>query len=210
MHPRGLQQTHRRCVVIKQPGTDLDSALHIDDPHVSYAFYGKLDQHRSEWFRFNGMRDSTVFVQLLVPETVDLQTISMRAMLIGPGLPDSAKTMVLPKGYGTTTVELNPESAGRYYEKFTQVGYHASPPLRIKLPADGAVGIVVNGSEAPYVLAVGTRESFGPGDIVRFPIWWRNAREHAGLPVWYGLVIFGLIVVGIAYLLIRIVVRISR
>ena len=181
-----LLQAHKP--VFKQPGTDLDSALHIDDPTISWAFYGTLDQSSAEWFRFNGRRGLPIFIQLLVPQSIDLSQVSLRAILIGPGLPESplTRTMVMPAGFGAIPVELNGSNAGTFREKFTQVRYQASPPLRMKLPADGAYGILVSGANAPYVLAVGSRESFEALDVLRFPMWWKQARKHAGVAVWHG------------------------
>ena len=202
-----IAQAHKP--VFKHPGTSLRDALLIEDPTASWAFYGNIEGFRSEWFQFSGKRGMPVFVQLLIPVNADHKMLTMRAMLAGPGLPESAGPMVLPKGYGTRNVKIDSTTTGEFYEKFTQIRYRASEPLRLELPADGVYGVAVSGSGGRYVLAVGEREDFSVSDVARFPFWWRNARQHADLPVWYGLVVFGLIIVGIAYLLTRLVLRIS-
>jgi hypothetical protein len=66
-----------------------------------------------------------------------------------------------------------------FYEPFTQTRYWGRQTLELDLPASGTYYLLIwhpDGESGKYVLDTGTEEVFGPGDLLRFPVWWFNTR----------------------------------
>jgi hypothetical protein len=72
-------------------------------------------------------------------------------------------------------------ASAAFYEPFTQTRYWGRQELDLDLPASGTYYLLVwnpDGASGKYVLDTGTKEVFGPTDLLRFPLWWLQTRIY--------------------------------
>ena len=90
----------------------------------------------------------------------------------------------LPAGYNLEQLGglvLDSSPGEDFFEPFTQTRYWGRQVLELDLPETGKYYLLVwnpEGKEGKYVLDTGTKEVFGPGDLLRFPLWWLNTRLY--------------------------------
>ena len=190
-----------------EEGVDVGLTL-IPDPTTSFAYYRQLDSsvdvHK---YTFEGQAGQFFHAGINIPQISGLEDFRVTMALLGPGLPvldsseqDSAShshsdstdqyhehnesTITLPDvfntdGYNGMIIENLPGED--FFEPFTQTHYWGRQQIDLHLPQSGTYKLVIwnlEGELGKYVLDTGTKEVFGPTDLLRFPIWWLNTRLY--------------------------------
>lgn len=173
------------------------NALHIPDPVISWAIYASLDHPgETDYYSFQAKPGLALNVQVNIPALASLQNYAPHLALIGPGLPaptDATPSLTIPSGDGVQIVNATHAGAtDGFYEPFTQTNYWQRQSLIEPLAQSGTYYLVIFSLPADkiqtgkYVLAVGTKEVFGPGDTLSFPVTYIKVRQfmEAGVPTW--------------------------
>ncbi len=168
---------------------------------TSYAFYQQLaTPGQVDVYAFEGRAGEFFHAGINIPRLARLEDYGVSLALVGPGLPalDPARLPRLSDGHadhdhgpgplpaGLTPNDLTgivaPSQVGEpFYEPFTQTRYWGRQTLELDLPASGTYRLIIwqpAGQTGKYVLDTGYEEVFGPGDMLRFPIWWLNTRLY--------------------------------
>jgi hypothetical protein len=145
----------------------------IRDAQVSQVYYCKLeDGRRRLWFRFSGRQGDHVWFQAGVPVIDRLRGLRPKVAVVGPGLSPSDIGIELPPGLGAVVFESTGEPR-EFHEEFTGTSSWIVIEQEYVLPSAGT-WYVVAFSETPESgndkmwLAIGTKERFGLGDLLRF------------------------------------------
>jgi hypothetical protein len=136
---------HQPHVVGSQPATK------VEKPEISKAFYAELTGKPSHFF-FRAESDFDLFLQLLLPAIEDVQR-DCRARVFRNG---------------QLIAELKPEAVGweTYHEHFGGDVYLLGPEYRARGKAgDYLVEVTRPGNRGKFILAIGEKEFFGPGEI---------------------------------------------
>jgi hypothetical protein len=94
-------------------------------------------------------------------------------------LPDALLADLQSGASGGLVVES--VASEEFHEPFTQTRYWGRQALDLDLPAGGTYYLLVwnpDGASGKYVLDTGTKEVFGPADLLRFPLWWLQTRIY--------------------------------
>jgi hypothetical protein len=149
------------------------SPVSIADPQVSQVYYCALEAVRRQlWFRFTGKAGDCIWIQVGVPLLERLRGLRPSAAVVGPGLPATDLGFDLPPDHGAVVLET-PQSPRSFDEPFTGTSSWIWIEQEYTLPAPGT-WYVVAFSDLPASdrdklwLAIGTKERFGLGDLVRF------------------------------------------
>lgn len=167
-----------------------------------------------------------------IPQLAGLEDYEVTLALLGPGLPmieegtlpishthdeaeephtHTSQTISLKtdvdldflNGLGGLVVES--ERGEDFFEPFTQTRYWGRQTLELDLPESGRYYLMVwspDGRSGKYVLDTGREEVFGPGDLLRFPVWWVNTRlyfEQAPQLIGGVLIFAGFLLAGIVF-----------
>jgi len=100
---------------------------------------------------------------------------SLTAVLVSTGLSDELKSGA------TGVVVVESVTGADFFEPFTQTRYWGRQELDLNLPEGGTYRLLIwnpHGKTGKYVLDTGTEEVFGVEDLLRFPLWWLNARVY--------------------------------
>jgi glycerol-3-phosphate acyltransferase PlsY len=175
----------------EETDTSPDRPWPISDPSVSTAVYATLESATDvDVFTFEGMRDQTVYLSLVIPQIPGQENFVPAMALIGPGL--SGDGTVLPAavricGEG---VEMIPPPEGppsTFFELFTRTSYWERQKRSVTLPADGSYRVVVwhpQGEVGRYVFVIGQKERLGgdPAFMAKLrPYWTPVGRPPSGL-----------------------------
>jgi hypothetical protein len=151
---------------------DWSDPLPIERPDVSQVYYAQLEAVRRQvWFRFSGKAGDRIWFQVGVPVVERLRGLEPRAAIVGPGLPAVDLGFGLPPGLGA--VVFAPAGAPReFHEEFTGTSSWIWLEQEYVLPSSGTWFVVafsdaVLGADDKLWLAIGTKERFGLGDILR-------------------------------------------
>jgi len=146
--------------------------LPIERPEVSQVYYARLEGVRRQvWFRFTGKKGDRIWFQVGVPLLERLAGLEPRAAVVGPGLPAADPGFELPPDTGA--VVFAPSSGPReFHEVFTGTSSWIWIEQEYELPSTGTWYVVAFSDAAPgeddkLWLAIGTKERFGLGDILR-------------------------------------------
>lgn len=138
----------------------------IGEPEISRVYYGKLNG-AEHWYRIVSREPFTLYLNILAPKTAAAVT-DTRALVFRDQVSDG-RDRIEPQGF---LAELNypPEPWQDYYEEFGGDWYLKGPELERRLPA-GAYAVVVTrkgaAGEGRYALAIGQKENFSPGEILK-------------------------------------------
>jgi len=146
----------------------------VSDPDVSQAWYGRLNGEPAEYW-------------------VDVHdSLLLYVSVLAPRIPRVTKdyTVVVStewNGVGEEVFELDgPNSTWTdFFEPFAGDHYWQGPEKRLKV-GPGTYKVVVSdpGNEGKYVLAIGERESFPPGEIARLVGQMPKLKRYFGKSVW--------------------------
>jgi hypothetical protein len=164
-------QAHSLIRADSAPNTWPDP-LPIEHPDVSQVYYARLEEGRRQvWFRFTGKAGDRIWFQVGVPVLDRLAGLEPRAAVVGPGLPAADLGFELPPELGA--VVFAPSGGPReFHEEFTGTSSWIWIEQEYVLPSSGT-WYVVAFSDTPASeddklwLAIGTKERFGLGDILR-------------------------------------------
>jgi hypothetical protein len=125
----------------------------VDKPEVSKAFYAELSGEPAV-YEITNLDSFELYVNILVPDEV--------------GIPTDLSVTVT-RGTDTVAVLEGPAHKWtRFYEPFGGDSYLVGPDLRLRTGPGTYVATVSRpGNKGRYVLAVGEREAFSLGDMVR-------------------------------------------
>ena len=125
----------------------------VDKPEVSKAFYAELSGEPAV-YEITNLDSFELYVNILVPDEV--------------GIPTDLSVTVT-RGTDTVAVLEGPAHKWtRFYEPFGGDSYLVGPELRLRAGPGTYVATVSRpGNKGRYVLAVGEREAFSLGDMVR-------------------------------------------
>ncbi len=163
-----------------------DDPVMVPDHQVSWAAYEELDKESQvDYYRFEAKKGEEIYASLIIPKIERLYDFEPELALIGPGLAEGTDSEVssedLPldvrEDEGVLVKKYKGDENEVFFEPFTQTSYWERQVIRRKAPQDGTYFVAVWSSEketGKYVLAVGEREAFGPGDILELPsVWWK-------------------------------------
>jgi hypothetical protein len=150
--------------------TGFDDAIRIPDPDVSWAIYGYLDSpEAADYYYFDLPEGMSVYTEMLVPVSRAYENFRPSYAIVGPGargqddVPFSTR-----EDAGRIVVNAPPGEREQFYEPFTGVTYYRGLRKHTDLAVPGRYYVVVfdpGRRQGDYVLAVGERESFSPGDL---------------------------------------------
>lgn len=174
----------------------------IPDSSTSFAYYRDFDSENTfHVYSIPGEAGKEFHAGINIPQLDGLQRYGVTLALFGPGLPDvnlpdidfasfPATGLESQVADGSVGAVIAPSEVSKdFYEPFTQTNYWGRQSLDITFPADGEYYLLVwqpEGLPGKYVLDTGRAEVFGPGDLLRFPVWWWNTRAYFDqLPVFW-------------------------
>jgi len=144
----------------------------IGDPQVSQVYYCRMEAVRRQiWFRFTGKAGDRIWFQVGVPVIQRLRGMRPRAAVVGPGLPLADIGFELPPDQGALVFEARGEPR-EFHEEFTGTSSWIVIEQEYVLPSSGTWYVVafsdtVLSADDKLWLAIGTKERFGLGDILR-------------------------------------------
>ena len=179
-------QAHKLIAEDSSPNS-WSSPVSIADPQVSQVYYCALEATRRQlWFRFTGKAGDRIWIQVGVPLLERLRGLRPCAAVVGPGLPAADLGFELPADYGAVVLET-PQTPRSFDEPFTGTSSWIWIEREYVLPSSGTWYIVAF-SDLPASnrdklwLAIGTKERFGLGDLVRFGAIRRFVRKFHEVP----------------------------
>ncbi len=171
-------------------GNGREDPILVSDHQISWAAYEELEgEDQVDYYRFTANSGEEIYASLLVPKIDRLSQFKPELGLIGPGL---------EKNTGDTNTEgqfplevkddedllikrFEGENSESFFEPFTQTDYWERQVIRKTVTEDGTYHLGVwsqEGQTGKYVLAIGEKEDFGPGDILDYPSVWWKVRIH--------------------------------
>ncbi len=157
----------------------------IPDPTTSFAYYRNFDGGDfAHLYEVDGTGGQAFHAGINIPQLEGLESYGVSLALFGPGLPE-----VDPAGLPAAAADLAGQGglmvesrvSEDFYEPFTQTNYWGRQSLDVTFPETGTYYLAIwqpDGAPGKYVLDTGREEVFGPGDILRFPVWWWNTRAY--------------------------------
>ena len=199
--------------------TDLESALEIPDPVISWAMYENLHE-KPLFYKFDAKKDDRLYSSIVIPKLDGLENFAPSLVLIGPevflelvdGLPapesDSSFIYPIPNGYSVYIFDFEGSFPSKeFYEPFGQITYWERQEIDLELEASGTYYLAVfdkNGVSGKLALAIGYIEDFSGNDFVTvLPNAWLESRyfseDFTPLFIFIGIVsgIIGLIGFGL-------------
>lgn len=156
---------------------DMENAVLIDDPLVSHAVYGTIDDEKHvDFIKFNAREGDPLYIEVSVPMVEGSKDFKPSFALISKDLPSSKETLPfsVPEGWGYMAFN---ESIGgdEYFEPLTQTYYIRRQRVQLLAPATGEYYISVYSPEnkaGKYSLVIGQMEKFQLMDVISFPYIW--------------------------------------
>ena len=217
----------------KSAGEDISSFERpkvVDDSAVSYAYYAELVPGKVDIYQVYATAGQALNPALLLPKMDELRTFTPTIAIIGPAITTTVASALVEGGTASiiplsglpiapTNVSTNTgaiviengvdvQNRPTEFEPFTQTSYWKGQAYKTSYPQYAAYYIMVwdrLGRGGKYVLTVGEREEFGLFDLVKFPYTWAKLQLWFGN--WLSLVISAIIVLFIAFLLLRLIQR---
>ena len=170
-----LASAHRP-IFSDRKATGPDSAIHIEEPDVSQVVYREISAEApSLWLDADLAETSELYVQIGVPRIERLARFRPAVAILGPGLPSIALPFELPEGAGGILLKTDDvEKPQEFHEPFTGTDSWILRSKTQPLTDAGKYYIVAFDPKKEFGklwLAVGRRESFGVGDLLKFGGW---------------------------------------
>jgi hypothetical protein len=150
-------------------GTSLQTATVIEEPAISWVYYGTLDDPQEvRYYQFALKAGQRLYAQLLTPREGPFPGLAV----MGPGLISQGGLppyVEAPAG-GAVVVPTN-EADRAEYEPFTPGAYWFPVVVDTTVSREGAYYLAVfgDGYAGPYGVAVGYEEVFTPASWIRLP-----------------------------------------
>ena len=201
--------------------TDIDSALSISDPVISWAMYEELDQN-ALYYTFDAKKNDKLYASIVIPKLHGLENFTPSLVFMMPSFTidlitelkilDSNKSFPfsIPDGYDAVVIDYTGNiPSNEFYEPFGQITYWERQEINLVIPVDATYYLAVydsNGDHGKLALAVGYVEDFSASDFLTvLPTAWLESRyfiEDYSTPIIAILVIIGLISI-VVFLLFR-------
>ena len=167
-----------------------DYPVLVSDHQISWAAYESLSQTKEvDYYRFDTKAGEEIYASLLIPKIKRLRGFDPGLALIGPGLVSNEEvsagtenSLDVREEEGFILKTYSGDGDEDFFEPFTQTSYWERQELRRNAPETGTYHLAVfhpDGSTGKYVLAIGEKEVFGPGDILGLPATWWKVRIFA-------------------------------
>ena len=159
---------------------DINSALLIPDPVVSWAMYEELNKN-ALYYTFDAKKGDILFASIVIPKLDGLENFTPSLVFIAPSFSidlitelkilDSSKSFPfpIPDGYDAVVFDYNGALPSKeFYEPFGQVTYWERQEVKTIIPEDGQYFILVldeKNQSGKYSLAIGTIEDFSGSDF---------------------------------------------
>ncbi len=149
-------------------------AVELKDPDLSQVVYGDLPIGRSSlWMAIDVTAPMDLYVALGVPVLDRLRTFRPQFAVLGPDLPHLDLPVAVPAGLGGILVLTSRiGDAERFHEPITDTDSWFLGEATVRLPSPGRYYLVAWSASAvsgKAWVSVGTRESFGWGDLAALP-----------------------------------------
>ena len=198
---------------------DLDTALDIPNPVISWAMYEEL-QDDPLFYKFEAKKGDRLYSSIVIPKLEPLEDFTPSLVLIGPETflelvdelrvldSDNMFNFPLPDGYVAYVFDYDGHIPSKeFYEPFGQITYWERQEIDLELEAPGKYYMAVfdkNGSSGKLAVAIGYVEDFSGNDFVTvLPNAWIESRyfseDFSPLFIFVGVIsgIFALIGFGI-------------
>ena len=198
---------------------DLDTALDIPNPVISWAMYEEL-QDDPLFYKFEAKKGDRLYSSIVIPKLEPLEDFTPSLVLIGPETflelvdelhvlnSDNEFNFTLPDGYVAYVFDYDGHIPSKeFYEPFGQITYWERQEIDLELEAPGKYYMAVfdkNGSSGKLAVAIGYVEDFSGNDFVTvLPSAWIESRyfseDFSPLFIFVGVIsgIFALIGFGI-------------
>jgi len=157
-------------------------ALRMEEIDVSQVVYSPLDESRSQlWLTFEATAGTALDVSLGLPALDRLSGYRPNLAVLGPGLPPVDLPIDIPPGSGGIVFESATRAEPRRFrEHVTGTESWILIEEDVTLPETGTYYVVAYppGDQADKLwVAIGTREQFGPRDVLSFPAIVREVRD---------------------------------
>lgn len=171
-----------RPIFTDDAATGPETAVRFADPSISQVVYREITEKTPQiWLAFTAPEDFELFVQIGVPVLERLKDFRPNLALVGPGLPQAELPFAVPEGMGAIVLSTKEVTEPRFFhEHFTGTDSWILRSETVRLPAAGQYYLVAfspEGQTGKLWVAIGTRESFSPLDMLRFPIWRAKVRK---------------------------------
>lgn len=165
-----------------------ERALVVSDPGLSQVIYHEVRTPTDRlWLTFDLQAGQEVYLQVGVPVLERLKGYRPAFALVGPGLPAAKASFPLPAGCGAQVWRTDSVGSPRFFhEPFTGTDSWILREATVKVPQTGryyAVAFVPDGRAGKLWLAVGTREDWGPADLLKMGEIRRKVRTFHEVPV---------------------------
>ena len=161
---------------------DAETALPINDIHISKAIYQTLSESRpTSWIKFYGSQKEDLYVQIGVPKILDLEDFRPSLYLIKPSSPKKEVTSISSKFIDTST-----KKPRLFHEPYSDTHSWVFGDITLKLPEDGTYYLVSIKDEikvGKLWVAIGKEESFGISDMGRLPSTITEVRKFHSSPL---------------------------
>lgn len=165
-----------------QDNTSVDTAVHIHEPHKSWAIYSDLhSKEEAKYYKVDLEAGERLYASILTPEDGDF---APGLIIMGPGLdandsyPDHIE---VPEAVDVLVIEGEKEENAEY-EPFTPASSYALASFDNEVNETGTYYIVVFDElkGGKFILAVGYQESFTIIEWLRVPV------DLIGIYLWSG------------------------
>ena len=171
-----------RPIFTSEKGIDPDTAVRIDEPEVSQVIYRSIsDETPQLWLAVNAEKDFELFVQIGVPVIDRLKEFRPSFVVLGPDLPKISVPFSIPEGIGGKTFSTAEVKDPRFFhEHFTDTDSWILRGETVVFPASGTCYVVAyspSNQAGKLWISVGTKEKFGPLDLLKFGGWKKRIQE---------------------------------
>ena len=201
--------------------TEIDSALIIPDPVVSWAMYEELNNNPL-YYTFDAKKGEKLYASIVIPKLDGLENFTPSLVFIAPTfsldliseleIKDMEKSFIYPIPNGYTAVVFDYDQvlpSKEFYEPFGQITYWERQEINLIIPVDATYYVAVydaNGNYGKLALAVGYVEDFSASDFLTvLPSAWFESRyfvEDYSTPILSIVIVIG-IIGGLAFLVYR-------
>mgnify|MGYP006277819419 CR=1 FL=1 len=156
----------------------------IEDHQISWAAYTELSRvNEVDYYKFTAEKGEEIYSNLLIPYLERFKDFHPTIALIGPGLPLDYSVenvnLAIKEGEGAIIKRYESNELEEFYEPFTQTRYYVKQSLIVNAPQTSEYFLAVfNEKEetGKYVFAIGRKEVWKPGEIVKLPKTWWDVR----------------------------------
>lgn len=201
--------------------TEINSALIIPDPVVSWAMYEELNKNPL-YYTFDAKKGEKLYASIVIPKLHGLENFTPSLVFIAPTfsldliselqIKDMSKSFThsIPNGYTAVVFDYDQVLPSKeFYEPFGQITYWERQEINLIIPVDAKYYLAVYDSSGHYgklALAIGYVEDFSALDFLTvLPLAWFESRyfvEDYSTPILSIIIILG-IISGLAFLVYR-------